>query len=333
MIVCERGGGDWPPLAALARALIARGHRVAALCDRPIAGAFTEVGASTIVVPDSLASRSFVDRVLETDIAPRALRGEPEAAWPDPCAAWAEAVAPHVADAVRRVGPDVVVSSIFGLRLGLLLRNMLGAPMVGLNPSFYLGPSAPRPFAEDYPGFGGTWFFEQCLLPPLMASDVVLHATDREFDLDFDRLPPDHHYVGPLLWDPPGAAPAYMDEDGPPWILASLSTIQSPDETGLLHAMLDAVAGLPARVLITAPDHGSEAAGNLPDNVRLERFAPHGPALRKSALMLSHAGHGAVIKALGTACRWCWRRGTATSPASPIARGGSARRSSSRETS
>jgi MGT family glycosyltransferase len=131
-----------------------------------------------------------------------------------------------------------------------------------------------------------------------MAADVVLHATDREFDLDFDRLPLNHHYVGPLLWDPPAEAPAYMEEDGPPWILASLSTIPSPDETSLLRTMLDAVSGVPARVLITAPDHGSEATGNVPDNVRLERFVPHGPALRKSALMLSHAGHGAVIKAL-----------------------------------
>jgi hypothetical protein len=30
----------------------------------------------------------------------------------------------------------------------------------------------------------------------------VLHASDREFDFGFDRMPPHHHYTGPLFWDP-----------------------------------------------------------------------------------------------------------------------------------
>ena len=51
----------------------------------------------------------------------------------------------------------------------------------------------------------------------LEAADLVLHASDRVFDLGFDELPPRHHYVGPLgIWEPPSDPPAYLAEPGDP---------------------------------------------------------------------------------------------------------------------
>jgi MGT family glycosyltransferase len=142
------------------------------------------------------------------------------------------------------------------------------------------------------------WWFEHCVVPPILQSDHVLHATDQVFDLGFEDLPANHHYVGPLIWTPPGTAPPEMEEPGPPWVTASVSMVNQPGELDLIATVLEAVEGLPARFLVTAPDHDISALKSIPTNVLLSQFVSHAAALEQSQLLLSHAGHGAVTRAL-----------------------------------
>ena len=52
------------------------------------------------------------------------------------------------------------------------------------------------------------------------------------------------------------------------------------------------------RVLVTlAPDHAAEL-GEVPDHVYLSDYVPHSTVLADSRLVVSHAGHGIVMKAL-----------------------------------
>jgi UDP:flavonoid glycosyltransferase YjiC (YdhE family) len=52
-------------------------------------------------------------------------------------------------------------------------------------------------------------------------------------------------------------------------------------------------------VLLTiGPDHERSELGDLPSNVRVETVVPHSVVLQKSQLVVSHAGHGTVMKAL-----------------------------------
>jgi len=58
------------------------------------------------------------------------------------------------------------------------------------------------------------------------------------------------------------------------------------------------LAGVPARILATVGPHVREALGPLTPNARVEQFVPHSAVLTRARLMVGHAGHGSVMRAL-----------------------------------
>ena len=132
------------------------------------------------------------------------------------------------------------------------------------------------------------------------AADRILLATSRAFDFPAERLPQSVHYVGPLLEQPRWAGAwtsPWPANDARPLILIALSsTFQNQAET--IQAVLDAAAALPVRVLAT---RGPALAGthlNLPDNAAAVDVAPHDAVMREASLVVTHCGHGTVMRAL-----------------------------------
>ena len=75
------------------------------------------------------------------------------------------------------------------------------------------------------------------------------------------------------------------------------------DDIPIAQAALQALADRPVRVLLTVgPDHDPAELSGVPSNARVERTASHVAVLERGALMLSHAGHGSVMKALWHGC-------------------------------
>jgi MGT family glycosyltransferase len=67
----------------------------------------------------------------------------------------------------------------------------------------------------------------------------------------------------------------------------------------LARTTLQTLAAHPVRVVTTlAAAHPRDALGDVPGNARIERFVPHSAVLKRSCLLVSHAGHGGVAKAL-----------------------------------
>jgi UDP:flavonoid glycosyltransferase YjiC (YdhE family) len=292
LVACESDAGAWPPVAALSHELAQQGHIVRVLCDRPIEHAFE---GKIIGIPSDFQSKPYIDNRF-AELFQQIERGEPIEDLTSPLLTWANALAPVIPSQIKRSSTDIVIGSMFCLPLAIIVARELEVPVVSLNPGPYVGPNPPRAFEDDYPGLN-LWWFEHCVLPPIQQSDYVLHATDQEFDLDFNGLPDNHHYVGPLIWTPAGEAPSEMVESGPPWITASVSLKNQPGELDLIEAILGAADGLDARILLTAPDHDISTL-TVPANVMLTRFVSHAAALEHSRLLLSHAGHGAVMRAL-----------------------------------
>ena len=80
-------------------------------------------------------------------------------------------------------------------------------------------------------------------------------------------------------------------------MLVTCSTEYQGDEA-LAAAAIEGLRGEPVRVIVTLADaHG---VGELPtaDNVRVERFVPHGPVLERAAAVVCHGGMGIVQKAV-----------------------------------
>lgn len=296
VVVATAGaGGDLPPLAGAAIALRDRGHDVSFVGDRSVDRLLRSLGVSGRVLPS------------EVDLGPRlveAIRDAMAATGGDLAAAgpivqermtrWAEEAAEPVADALGEMQPAVVLTSLFGVEV---LRAVApNCPWAVLNSTFYIGPSPPRPMEDDWGPRAIPLIARYATL--IDAADLVLHASDRVFDLGFDELPPGHHYVGPLgTWEPPGEPPAYLDEPGDPWVLVTISS-QLQDDLPLAEAALGSLADKPVRVLATlGPDHDpSEIAP--PANARVERTISHAAVLERGRLLVSHAGHGSVMKAL-----------------------------------
>jgi UDP:flavonoid glycosyltransferase YjiC (YdhE family) len=297
LIVATAGaGGDLQPLLATTLALRERGHETLVVGDRGVQRSLAPLGVEGRVLPSELDLGPRLVAAIRDGMA--ASERDPSAAGAivkDRMTAWARETASPVADVVREFGPEVVVTSLFGVEV--LDAVAPSCPWAVINSTFYVGPNPPRPLDVDF-GSRAVPLIRQ-FAKLIGCADLVLHATDRIFDFSFAGLPAAHHYVGPLgIWEPTTQPPAYLDEPGDPWVLVTISS-QLQDDLPLLEAVLAELASRSVRVVATlGEDHVADEVATVPANARLEQTVSHSAVLARGALMISHAGHGSVMKAL-----------------------------------
>jgi UDP:flavonoid glycosyltransferase YjiC (YdhE family) len=280
------GGGNWPPLAAVAVGLHEAGHSVLCFGDSSIAHDFASAGIAIDVVPAEAALSSFMARW-----------GAAGETGHSPFRAWADACMPAVRALVRDFRPQIVLSEIFTSELAHLTRAACGLHWCCVNPGYYFGPDSRRPPEADF--VRRSRYFRQQFGQVMRDADLVLHGTDELFDPPPPSLPQHHHYVGPLWLELSNEAPQYLDVPAAPWVLVTVSSNPQAEEMTLVRTALRALAARPVRVLLTLSDrHSREEIGSVPANARIERFVSHAAVLARSCLLVSHAGHGIVTKAL-----------------------------------
>src|SRR5205807_9463367 len=208
---------------------------------------------------------------------------------------WAHFVAQAPSQSIESNRPTVIVTSLFGVEA--VDATCPSNPWAVVNSTFYIGPNPPRPLEEDIGPRALPLIQRYAEL--LEAADLVLHATDQVFDYAFSGVPSRHHYVGPLgIWEPPQQRPAFLDDAGDPWILVSISS-QRQDDIKLADAALEALADQPVRVVVTlGPEHEPAELDSPPSNARIEKTISHAAILERAVLLIGHAGHGTVMKAL-----------------------------------
>ena len=130
-------------------------------------------------------------------------------------------------------------------------------------------------------------------------TDRLLVLTSAAFDFEADELPSNVQYVGPQLeprsasgWEPPWPA-----SDSRPLALVGLSTDQM-GQAGLLDRIIRALGEMEVRALVTTgpridPEQFEPAA-----HVVVRSFIPHADVMPQADLVITHAGHGTVIRAL-----------------------------------
>lgn len=297
LVVATGGaGGDLQPLLATALALRERGHEVRFVGDGSVEHAVARVGVDVELLPDELdLGPRLVAAIREAMVA---TGGDLAAAGPlvqESMGAWAHEVSEPVAELISRDAPSAVITSLFGVEV--LVDAAPPCPCAVVNSTFYIGPNPPRPVEQDIGPRAVPLITRYAAL--LGSADLVLHATDRVFDFDFDGLPPRHHYVGPLgIWESASEAPPYLDEPGDPWVLVTISS-QLGDDLPLAEMALEALADMPVRVLLTiGPGHDPAELKRTSPNAHIEQSIPHSAVLERGSLLVSHAGHGSVMKAL-----------------------------------
>jgi UDP:flavonoid glycosyltransferase YjiC (YdhE family) len=294
VLISVRGGGDWPPVVALAVGLHARGHAVCLVCDTSTAVAVRSTGLPIGCLPPELEQGDIRLRL-------RHLRASGQAigpATPNPLVEWAQVCAPAIRATLQARQPSVLISSLFCLGLADQLASDLALPWCFVNPGCYFGEDSARAWEADFLGLS-VGVYRYWFQPLSQRATLILHATDPTFDVLPARLPAHHRYVGPLRWETPAVAPAFLRTPWPPWVLVSLSTLPQEGEVEIARAAIRALKNDAVRVLVTlTPEHGRSALGAMSDNVSLGEYVPHSIVLPDSRLIISHAGHGTVMKAL-----------------------------------
>lgn len=258
---------------------------------------------------------------------PPEVRGDAEAAgfklntleWPEPepgpgrplvarmagaAAAWARELAPRFA------GADLVVADcmVYG---ALMAARLARVPSAAVMPTVYVGSDAGSRSGRMSGDFGavsrGVNRARSMLgLPPvtsltgqLLDADRLLVLTARAFELPGVQPPAHVRYVGP---QPPRSprhpAPYRLPAGGVPLVLVSLGTTDQ-GQRGLLERLLAALAELPVTGLVTLGPGLGAAELDPPPNVVLEPYVPHADVLPHADLVVTHAGHGTVLAAIG----------------------------------
>ncbi len=285
-------GGDWPPVACVAQGLRERGYELRCFADSAIRSTMQHLDIPVAVPPPERELGAYVAHWFagrsEQEVATLLERNSF-------LTAWSKENLPGVCELAEQFQPDLILSQLFCIELAVMLSSETRLPWCFVNPGVYFGPGT-RDLALDAVGL--THFFFRVFQPLVESAALVLHGTDPVFDPPPADLPPHHHYVGPLLWEPFAECPPYLAEPGEPWVLVTLSSALQEGETALARAALRALSERPVRVLLTAPAHPLDDLGPIPANARLESFVPHSQVLQRACLSISHAGHGIVSKSL-----------------------------------
>ena len=117
--------------------------------------------------------------------------------------------------------------------------------------------------------------------------------------LEYPREWPDNvHVVGPLFWEPPFDDVEPPPGDGP-LLLVAPSTAQDPEHR-LLRATVEGLAGEPIRVLATWNRKPLAEPLFAAENTRLVEWVSYSRTMPRSALVICHAGHGTMVRALAS---------------------------------
>ncbi|HWD74128.1 MAG TPA: nucleotide disphospho-sugar-binding domain-containing protein [Solirubrobacteraceae bacterium] len=120
--------------------------------------------------------------------------------------------------------------------------------------------------------------------------------------LEYPRRWPEWvHVVGPLMWEPP-----FERVDPPPGkdplVLVAPSTAQDPEHR-LLRAAVEGLADEPVRVLATWNRRPLRGPVRVAANTRLVEWVSYSQTMPGCELVICHAGHGTLVRAVASSCR------------------------------
>jgi MGT family glycosyltransferase len=323
------GAGTLPPELSVARALVERGHRVSVVSDPTAELEALSAGADFRPWRDAphLRSRRAEDdyiRDQEARTPPQMITRLCERLICTPSALHAA----ETTAAIEQLRPDALVSS--SMLLGpQIAGEAAGLPVTALMPNIYFLPVPGRPpFGTGWQPARGplgrardaavlrlgarSW---AAGLPPLNATREryglapldhvweqldharrVLVLSSRSFD-DPSPLPANVRYVGARLGDPGWVEPWQPPAGEAPLVLVSLSS-GAQDQLALLRRIVEGVGALPVRAVVTTGHAIDPEDVEAPAHVQVLRSAPHSQVLAHAAAVVTHGGHGTVLRSL-----------------------------------
>jgi UDP:flavonoid glycosyltransferase YjiC (YdhE family) len=281
-------GGNLPPSLGVAHALRDRGHEVIFLCR-------TE--AVQRIEHEGLRAEALATAYAEIDKFPA---GSPMAKIA--CALTSPTVAAEITRRINDLAPDVLlVDAMFPSALSAAASS--NRPSVVFSHTFFY-----RQLAEWEDVFGKiAGLHAGAGFPPWPSREELWKGQDHIIVTssgELDDAPvagwTNVQHVGPVLDNEATALPADLPweaSEDRPLVLVSLSTTELASSERL-QTVLTALADLPVRVMATTSPQIDPASLDAPANAHVVQYANHDVLLQRAALIVTHGGHGTMMRAL-----------------------------------
>lgn len=281
------GNGHFQPLVPLARAAVAAGHTVAVTGQPRLVPLIERAGFP------GLPSGSWPDGPAQrTPLAP-VDREREDRDFRDGFAGW---IARDRAAAVREVAagwrPDVIVcdEADFGSMVAAEALDIPHASVLVLAAGTFGRPAGLADRLDQVRAEHG--------LPAdpdlgMLTRHLVVAPVPPSFRAPSAPLPPTARPMRPA----PPVIPVPTD---PPTVYFTLGTIFNTESGDLFQRIVDGVRELPVRLVVTVGDSIDPAElGPQAPHVRIARYLPQAELLPHCSAIVSHAGSGSVLGALG----------------------------------
>jgi UDP:flavonoid glycosyltransferase YjiC (YdhE family) len=297
LIMTWDGAGNLAPTLGIARTLVERGHDVRLMGHRTIAERCGDVG--TRFVPLSQGELwNAMDDPGDFEAEIQLLINE---------VSFSSAVAGDLAKELKRELADVVLVDcmLFTAIDVALASGSATATLFHTAYTVFRGGPLVEMFA---PGLAiATAHRAELGLPAIeRLGDIhdgcacALVALPKEFEPDVPEAT-NVLRIGPVLDAPPLCCEVDEVDVRPgsgPLVLVSLSTSEQ-GQADLLQRCVDAVAQLPVNAIVTTGPSIDPASLTAGSNTQVVRYAPHARILPSTSLVITHAGAGTTMAALG----------------------------------
>jgi MGT family glycosyltransferase len=334
LLACIDAGGTVPPVLGVAGRLVGHGHHVLVLGDPTVADSARAAGCSftpwvTAPAVSSIQEQTALIKDMESGNALAQFRYARDRILFGP----AQRFAYDVVATVRNHPVDAVLVDAV-LPGALIGAEATGLPTAALMANVYVRPTPDRPqLGTGWAPAGGVVGrgrdrLVAAVMRRLLATGLpainsaraahgltpigdlyelldrcarVLVMTSPSFDFVPSTLPGNVRYVGPELADPDWArttetADWRPDGIGPLVLVAMSSVYQAQAEIMLRVAR--ALGGMDVRAVLTTGRAIDPREVPATGKIRVVRAAPHRQVLTEASVVITHAGHGSVLKAL-----------------------------------
>jgi MGT family glycosyltransferase len=327
------GGGGTPPQLAVTRLLVERGHEVCVIGHRTLRDRVESRGAQLVefrdTYPDFDTSRPETDHV--ADWAARTSFGSATRFRDRAIRAMTPGTARETVALLEQWPADVMLADFLMFGAGVAA-DVAGIPCFSVVHCPYPSPHTGAPpigtglrpgrnalargrdrvlntISERFYGPAVETVNEvraEYGLPPfanlpeaLMDIDGTFVVSAPEFDFSSRGCPPGNvSFVGPAFEVPDGEwTPPWPEDNRDPLVIASFSTTYM-NHRPLAERVLEALAPLPVRALVTTGPALDLTGASVPANARVLPFVPHVLAAPHASLFITHAGLGTTHAAL-----------------------------------
>jgi UDP:flavonoid glycosyltransferase YjiC (YdhE family) len=283
--------GHLYPVTPTLLELASRGHDVHVRTLASEIDALNELGLHTAPIPHEIEDLPLPD--WQASSLEESLIGTLET-----FAARAAHEIPDLRAAIDATDPDVLIVDTTTIGANTVA-ELSGRPWAQWLPFFY----GPLPFSLPPAMDAIDRIRAMAGADPLVDHDhywnrapVLLYFTAEPLVPPEPPLPANFRMVGPGLWDPTSATPAWLDDLADPIVLVTVSSEYQLD-SALIGATLEALANEDVRVVVSTVAH-DPSGFTAPSNAIVERFVPHMPVIDRAACVVCHGGMGITQKAL-----------------------------------